>query len=74
MNREPPSNGEARRKSMPKRTPRETTGGWQLDLLLNAGRVTRLDAKSRAIVVSLLARLLLEAAQKSEKAVVDDEA
>lgn len=59
---------------MPRRTPRETTAGWQLDLLLDAGPVTNLDAKSRAIVVSLLAGRLLEAAQKSEKAVVDDEA
>lgn len=74
MTRELPSNGEARRKSMSKRTPREATGGWQLDLLLNADRVTRLDARNRALVVSLLARLLLEAAQKSGKAVVDDEA
>lgn len=59
---------------MPKRTPRETIVGWQLDLLLSADRVTRLDARSRALVVSLLARLLLEAAQKNGKAVVDDEA
>ena len=59
---------------MPKQTPREATSGWQLDLLLNAGWVTKLDAKGRATVVSLLARLLLDAAQKNEKAVVDDEA
>jgi hypothetical protein len=75
MTREPPSNGEARRrKPMPKRTPRETIGDWQLDLLLNADRVTRLDARNRALVVTLVARLLLEAAQRSGKAVVDDEA
>ena len=59
---------------MPKRTPREMTGGWQLDLLLDADRVTRLDARSRAVVVSLLARLLLEAAQGTRKAAIDDEA
>lgn len=74
MTPEPPSNGEARRKSMPKRTPRERTRGWQLDLLLNADRVTRLDVRSRAVVVSLLARLLLEAAQGTGKAASDDEA
>lgn len=74
MTREPPSNGEARRKSMPERPLKETTGGWQLNLLLNADRITRLDARNRALVVSLLARLLLEAAQRTGKAAVDDEA
>lgn len=74
MTRESPLNGEARRKPMPKRTQREPIGGWQLDLLLNADRVTTLDARNRALVVSLLARLLLDAAQESGKAVVDDEA
>ncbi len=59
---------------MPKRTPREATEGWQLELLLNADRVTKLDARNRTVVVSLLARLLLEAAQKTGKVVVDDEA
>jgi hypothetical protein len=74
MTREPPSNGEARRKSMPKQVPREATEGWQLELLLNADRITKLDARNRAVVVSLLARLLLEAAQKTGKTAVDDEA
>ena len=74
MTRHPPWNGEARRKSMPKRTPSEATEGWQLELLLNADRVTKLDARNRTVVVSLLARLLLEAAQKTGKVVVDDEA
>lgn len=59
---------------MPKRTPREAAEGWQLELLLNADRVTKLDARNRKVVVSLLARLLLEAAQKTGKVVVDDEA
>jgi hypothetical protein len=74
MTRQPPSNGEARRKSMPKRGPSEATEGWQLELLLNADRITKLDARNRMVVVSLLARLLLEAAQKGRKAAVDDEA
>ena len=59
---------------MSKRTPREATEGWQLDLLLNADRVARLDARNRALVVRLLARLLLEAAEKSARAVADDKA
>jgi hypothetical protein len=74
MTREAPSNGGARRKSMPKRAPREATEAWQLELLLNADRITQLDARSRMIVVSLLARMLLEAAQNPEKEVADDEA
>ena len=74
MTREPPSNGEARRKSMSKRAATEATEGWQLALLLNADRITKLDARNRAVVVSLLARLLLEAAQKTRKAAADDEA
>lgn len=59
---------------MPKRAPREATEAWQLELLLNADRITQLDARSRMIVVSLLARMLLEAAQNPEKEVADDEA
>ena len=73
MTREAPSSGGARRKSMPKRAPREATEGWQLELLLNADRIRQLDARNRTIVVRLLARLLLEAAQNAEKE-VDDEA
>jgi hypothetical protein len=73
MTREPPSNGQARRKSMPKRA-REATEGWQLNLLLNAARITKLDVRNRAVVVNLLARLLLEAAQETGKAAADDEA
>jgi hypothetical protein len=59
---------------MRKRAPSEATEGWQLELLLNADRITKLDARNRTVVVSLLARLLLEAAQKSEQVAVDDEA
>ena len=59
---------------MPKRAPGKTREGWQLELLLHADRITKLDARNRAVVVSLLARLLLEAAQKVGRAVVDDEA
>lgn len=59
---------------MPKRAPREATKGWQLDLLLNADRITKLDARNRAVVVNLLARLLLEAAQATGKGAADDEA
>lgn len=73
MTRQAPSNGQARRKSMTKRA-REATEGWQLNLLLNATRITELDARNRAVVVNLLARLLLEAAQKTRKAGADDEA
>ena len=58
---------------MPKRARREATEGWQLELLLNADRIRQLDARNRTIVVRLLARLLLEAAQNAEKE-VDDEA
>ena len=59
---------------MPKQAPREATEGWQLELLLNADRITKLDARNRTVVMSLLARLLLEAAQKGRKVAVDDEA
>ena len=59
---------------MPKRAPSEATNGWQLELLLNADRITRLDARSRKVAVNLLARLLLEAARNAGKAVTDDEA
>lgn len=59
---------------MPKRAPSKTTEGWQLELLLNADRITKLDPRNRTVVVSLLARLLLEAAQKSKKVAADDEA
>ena len=59
---------------MPTRIPREAIDGWQLELLLNAERITRLDAKARTVVVNLLARLLLEAAQNAKKTVADDEA
>ncbi len=59
---------------MPKRAPSEATEGWQLELLLNADQITKLDARNRTVVMSLLARLLLEAAQKGRKVAVDDEA
>ena len=59
---------------MPKRAPKEATEGWQLNLSLNADRVTKLDARNRAVVVNLLARLLLEAAQGTGKGAADDEA
>jgi len=59
---------------MPKRAPIEATEGWQLELLLNADRITKLDARNRAAVVRLLARLLLEATQKGRKVAVNDEA
>ena len=59
---------------MPKRAPIEATEGWQLKLLLNADRITKLDTRNRAVVVRLLARLLLEAEQTGRKVAVDDEA
>jgi hypothetical protein len=59
---------------MPKRAPSEATEVRQLELLLNADRITRLDARNRTVVVSLLARLLLHAAQNTEGDVTDDEA
>jgi len=71
MIREPPLSGENRRKPMPTRTPRKAL---QLELLLNSNRITKLDARSRVVVVRLLARLLLDAVQRKEKAVADDKA
>lgn len=59
---------------MPKRAREDATEGWQLKLLLNADRITKLDARTRTVVVGLLARLLLEAAQSAEKGVAGDEA
>jgi hypothetical protein len=57
---------------MPARAPKEPKGALQLDLLLNANRITRLDSSSRSVVVKLLARLLLEAVQ-NEGAAENDE-
>ena len=71
MAREPPPSGENRRKPMPTRTPKKAL---QLELLLNSSRITKLDARSRAVVVRLLARLLLEAAQRNERAAANDKA
>lgn len=71
MTREPPPSGENRRKPMPTRTPRKAL---QLELLLNSSRITKLDARNRAVVVRLLARLLLEAVQRNERGPANDKA
>jgi len=71
MTREPPPSGENRRKPMPTRAPRKAL---QLELLLNSSQITKLDARSRAVVVKLLARLLLDAARRNERAAADDKA
>jgi len=70
MTREPPPSGENRRKPMPTRTPRRAL---QLGLLLNSSRVAKLDARSRVVVARLLARLLLDAVRRNERA-ADDKA
>jgi hypothetical protein len=46
----------------------------QLQLLPTNDRLVSLDARERAIVVRLLARLLREAVEESEKEVADDDA
>jgi hypothetical protein len=52
--------------------PRNTKEQWQLELLLNAERINRLDARSRAAVVNLLACMLLEAARADEREVAGE--
>lgn len=71
MTREPPPSGENRRKPMPTRTPMKAL---QLELLLNSSRITKLDARSRVVVVRLLARLLLDAAQRNKRGAANDKA
>jgi hypothetical protein len=51
-----------------------STATSQLNLHLDAPQLTRLDAKSRAHVVALLAKLLLEAAQPRRGSEVADDA
>jgi hypothetical protein len=55
----------------PRTTERRAT---QLQLLTINDRLVSLDAKDRALVVRLLARLLREAAQGTAKVVADDDA
>lgn len=54
--------------------PMSSTATSQLNLHLDAPQLTRLDAKSRAHVVALLAKLLLEAAQPRRGSEVADDA
>ena len=56
---------------MPTRVPKKAL---QLELLLNSSRITKLDARSRVVVVRLLARLLLDAVQRNERAAGNDKA
>lgn len=74
MAREAPVNGAERRKAMPSQAPKQAREAWQMELLLNANRITMLDAKTRSIVVDLLAQLLLEAAARSQRGEADNEA
>jgi hypothetical protein len=71
MGREPPLSGENRRKPMQTRVPKKAL---QLELLLNSSRITKLDTRSRVVVVRLLARLLLDAVRRNERAAADDKA
>jgi hypothetical protein len=72
MARKAPVNGAERRATMGTRAPRNTKEQWQLELLLNAERINRLDARSRAAVVNLLACMLLEAARADEREVAGE--
>jgi hypothetical protein len=58
--------------TMRTRAPRDTREQWQLELLLNAERITQLDPRNRAAVVSLVARMLLEAARAGERKVASE--
>lgn len=74
MTREPPLNGDRRRRPVSKKSPIQTGEALQLTLLIDAERVTTLDPKSRFVVVNLLARLLREAVGKDARVAADDEA
>jgi len=58
---------------MPKSEKRRNTTR-QLQLVLNAEQIASLDGRSRVTVVRLLAKLLREAMQTSERIVSDDDA
>jgi hypothetical protein len=55
----------------PRQTGRQAS---QLQLLPTNDRLASLSAKDRALLVRLLARLLREAVQRTEKEVTDDDA